>query len=140
MATVIKMESFDPISSRREEFEFPIELPQKRIIEKRSRDMMFPSVIHQLLHDEKKEKELTIVQQLLLLNDENDEEEEKEKEKEIPVLIEETEVKEILIPQSSLQEEEKEEKVETEIPIISKKSRTKSDRTKKQKTQISREV
>lgn len=134
------MESVDPISLDRRKFEFAIELPQRRVSEKRPRGMMSYSIVHQLLQDEP-EQELSIVQKLLLLND-NEEEE-------IPILNDETELnefKEEVLPVltstfSPIQEEEEEkEKVEPEKPIISKKSRTKSDRTKKQKTQISREV
>lgn len=135
------MESVDPISLDRRKFEFAIELPQRRVSEKRPRGMMSYSIVHQLLQDEP-EQELSIVQKLLLLND-------NEEEEEIPILNDETELnefKEEVLPVltstlSPIQEEEEEkEKVEPEKPIISKKSRTKSDRTKKQKTQISREV
>lgn len=138
--TTIKMESVDPISLDRRKFEFAIELPQRRVSEKRPRGMMSYSIVHQLLQDEP-EQELSIVQKLLLLND-------NEEEEEIPILNDETELNEfkeevlpVLTPTfSPIQEEEEKEKVEPEKPIISKKSRTKSDRTKKQKTQISREV
>lgn len=140
--TLIEMKSINPISLEEETFEYCVEFedPQKRTTEKRSRSMI--SSIQKLLRDEVeeqiREERLTIIQRLL----HSDELEPEERELRLE-LIPETEVKVTILNEDEEVKEVKEEisvPIPTPTPIQEGKPVAKSKRTKKQKTQISRDV